>query len=335
MAFETDVPKFEAPEHLDTFVRAIDPWGWILWAVIVFFIIGGILWGVLGTATSYVSAVGVFQASNRMTDEVIVPYSGRIAKVFVSVNDMVVEGDLIARLEPPASDDALTAARDVLRTRQEQIQAAESRRYAQVVSTAEGQISPQEEATELQNMYAPVTGLVGDVLGLQGDMVSQGEHLTTITSVGGQLRLVLYVANEYGDMIEPGMEVRAFMASSAHGRGELVKGCVSSVSSAPVARETIGTALINRSAPVNLDAPYKVFVNLVDGSTFDQYQRWRIGDKQSAVTIASGQLARAQIVLGRKPPLEVFFPFLYGNTTPTPSDSSSPKLGRLRCSESK
>jgi HlyD family secretion protein len=111
--------RLASPEQLDHLLPVTDTRGWVALMALSAVLIGGAVWGVLGSIPQNVSGTGILVKSGGVL-EVIPVASGQVTDVAVSVGEMVTEGQVVARMAQPELSARVQQAKAALATLREQ-----------------------------------------------------------------------------------------------------------------------------------------------------------------------------------------------------------------------
>jgi HlyD family secretion protein len=180
---------------------------------------------------------------------------------------------------------------------------------ARTVADLERELKAKEE------IVAPYTGRILEVMAERGNVVAAGEPILTLDLTGRavkDLEAVIYVASLHGKQIRPGMEIQIAPSTVKREEYGLMVGRVTYVSDFPATSKGMRRVLKNERLVAGLsgqDAPYEIHADLVvDPSTASRY-RWS-SSKGPPVRIQSGTLAAANIIVAEKRPIELVIPLV-------------------------
>lgn len=105
--------RLSSPEQLDQLMRITDAKGWIILLAFGVVLVTATVWGVLGSIPHNVGGTGILVKSGGVF-EVIAMSGGRVTDVAVTVGEVVVEGQVVARMAQPELAEQLREARAVL-----------------------------------------------------------------------------------------------------------------------------------------------------------------------------------------------------------------------------
>ncbi|HEY6359789.1 MAG TPA: NHLP bacteriocin system secretion protein [Vicinamibacterales bacterium] len=111
--------RLASPEQLDQLGQITDRRGWIALLALGVVLGTAVVWGAAGTVPQNVSGTGILVKSGGVF-EIIPASSGRISDVAITVGDLVMEGQVVARLAQPHLLEQLREAKAVLGELQEQ-----------------------------------------------------------------------------------------------------------------------------------------------------------------------------------------------------------------------
>lgn len=105
--------KLSSPEQLDQLMRLTDARGWVILVGFGVVLLTATIWGIFGSIPQNVGGTGILVKSGGVF-EVIALSSGRVTDVAVNVGEVVVEGQVVARMAQPELADQVREAKAVL-----------------------------------------------------------------------------------------------------------------------------------------------------------------------------------------------------------------------------
>jgi HlyD family secretion protein len=143
---KVSLDRLSSPEQLDQVLEVTTPRGWIALVAISLLLVGGIVWGLVGSLSNKVAGRGILVRSGGVL-EVVAPSAGRMADVAVTVGDSVTEGQVIAWMSQPELDDQVAQAKDKLAA--VEAQQAEAVQFADRDATLQARtLAQQRQSTE-------------------------------------------------------------------------------------------------------------------------------------------------------------------------------------------
>ncbi|WP_084539592.1 NHLP bacteriocin system secretion protein [Azorhizobium doebereinerae] len=161
------------PDQLDLMVRVASPMGWLVLAVFLCAVFGGLAWAVFATAPIKVAGTGVLQGSGGVI-LVSAPGSAPLSALKVKVGDSVRAGEIVATLSDPVLDARVeTIEARIARLGEEQARlAAFHAREKEVRARADAQRRDGLERTIQQAREREAA--LGQVLANQRDLLGRG-----------------------------------------------------------------------------------------------------------------------------------------------------------------
>lgn len=272
-----------SPEQLDQAMQVTRPLGWVGLAACFLLLAIALAWGVMGEIPTLVRGSGILLKEGAVHD-VVALKTGQLMDIRVDVDDMVTEGQELARV---------------------------SRAGMLPDSAAEGQ--------DLEiRIVSPHDGRVLEIFKNTGQVIRTGEALLNIEKSRDRdkpLSAFIYFSPRDGKKVLQGMDVRIIPSTvnvEAHG---YMRATVGRVSSFPATGKGMLRVLRNPDLVTRLSAggaPIAVTAELVpDPSAVSRY-RWSSG-AGPAMTVESGTLCTAQVVVNRQAPITLVLPFLKRN----------------------
>lgn len=116
---KVSLDRLASPEQLDQLMRVTDARGWIALTAIGIVLATAAVWGIAGSIPQNVGGVGILIKSGGVFD--VAPLAGgRVLDVAVRVGDLVVEGQVVARIEQSELADSLRELQATLANLREQ-----------------------------------------------------------------------------------------------------------------------------------------------------------------------------------------------------------------------
>jgi len=205
---------------------------------------------------------------------------------------------------------------------QSQVLADDTRRAQSATQLRLQVLEAERELTRLQGQYeraievtAPFTGRVLEVVVNEGDLVSPGTALARLDREGREvqdLEAVLYISQQDGKRIQPGMRVQIAPTTFKREEFGTVIATVTSVSDFPATQEGMMRTLANSALVQSLTggaAPYEVYANLeLDAGTPSGY-RWS-SSRGPDGRLQSGTVVSATIAVEQQRPIALVIPAL-------------------------
>ncbi len=147
--------RLAVPEQLDRAITVAPPRSWVALAGLALVICAAIVWGIFGSVATRVPARGILVATGGQVTDAVAPASGVLMDTGLRTGDMVLAGQVIARLAQPEGERRLMDLRataadlsaDLARRTVVNAEAAASRQANQASrrAAAEAQIAAAEE----------------------------------------------------------------------------------------------------------------------------------------------------------------------------------------------
>lgn len=96
--------RLSSPEQLDTALPLVNARGWAGIAVFGFLILCAILWGILGSLPSNISARGLLVVREGRVQEAMTLASGVLSEILAAQGEVVAKGQVVARIEQAGSE---------------------------------------------------------------------------------------------------------------------------------------------------------------------------------------------------------------------------------------
>lgn len=309
---EVSLERLSSPEQLDSLMKITSPRGWLAFVAVGLLIVCGIIWGMYGSLPTKMNGVGVLIVPGGVQN-IFSSAQGQVSDVRVTVNDMVNQGDVIARMRQPALLKAIENAQnelDALQKSPNPPKNADDQIRARKENLNE-LLSEYEKATRI---VSPFTGRVLEVKVSRGDTIAAGDSVVTIERIDNKkkrLEAIMYIPVESGKKVIPGMEVQINPISVQREQYGFMLGRVTSVSDFPTTRQgmkvTLGNEVLVNQLAASGRALLEVTVELATDSRTESGFQWSSG-AGAPVIINSGTLFEGAIVLKREKPLSFIIP---------------------------
>lgn len=299
--------KLSAPEQLDQLLEVTTPRGWLALAALGGAIVAAILWGFYGRIPKKVEGSGVI-IRHGGTFNVVAAHAGRVVDVHVPPDHLVAKGQLIARIAQPELEAQVRSARGELADLVEHKGAADLG-----VRAAKRKLEALEaRLADAESVVSPMTGRILSLQVGAGDLVNVGSILCNLELEQNDLVATLYVAPADAKRIAAGSLVQLSPADIKPAEYGYMLGRVARVSRFPTTEAEM-MYLLQNDRLVKLfsshGAPFGVEVALVRDPATPSGFRWSSA-KSPAVTISSGTVCSARIVIGEKRPIDLLIPRL-------------------------
>ena len=145
---KASLEKLSSPEQLDQLMEVTTPKGWIALITIAVVLAAAIVWGFLGNLPSQVQGQGILIRGGTVLD-VVTGFGGRVEEVLVTSDEIVDEGQVVARLNQAALERRIANYRIQLNShvkQDETLSAIEERNRILSEATFEQQLESIDEA---------------------------------------------------------------------------------------------------------------------------------------------------------------------------------------------
>lgn len=110
---KVSLERLASPDQLDQLVQITTPKGWLALIAIILFLISILTWGWLGRIPTNVSGQGILLATGGVY-EVSASHTGRVKGIYCDLGELILKGQLIARIAQPELIDTLNAKKEIL-----------------------------------------------------------------------------------------------------------------------------------------------------------------------------------------------------------------------------
>lgn len=166
-----------------------------------------------------------------------------------------------------------------------------------------------------RSLYSPVDGTVVEFNVNSGDLVGTGQIIMRLlpsqSPDAESLRAIVFVPNEDGKKVEPGMQAHIMPSTTRLQKDGFIRGEVLSVAKIPSSREGIMRRLKNATqvdALLQTGAPFEVELMLETDPTAPSGFRWSSG-KGPDISIDVGTIAAADMIVERQRVISLALPF--------------------------
>lgn len=260
--------RLSSPEQLDQLMRVTNRRGWLALTGFGALLATGVLWGIFGSVSSKLVGQGLLMRQGGLKT-VVANYSGELTEFQVGVGDVIDRGEVVASLFQPN----------------------------------------QGAATQLRYVASPYAGRVVEIMLDQGSFAQQGTRLLNLEPLDAPLEAIVYVSSADGKRVQPDMEVEISPATVRPEEFGYIRGRVRSVSAFPMTREGMARALGTPDLATQFSAagqPYEIVVRLEPAPT--SYSGYRWSSRGPDVTIETGTMCSAKIVVEKQRPLALVIP---------------------------
>ncbi len=308
--------RLKSPEQLDTLMRVTDAKGWLALAGFAVIIVSALVWGVLGTIQTKVSASGILLSGRGLT-ELTASGEGQISSLEVQAGAEIEKGQVIARIDQPALKEQIAS----IQSRLNGISSADAGAIAEMQSRWRTRLESdlkrlQRQLQENSKVVATMEGRVVELRARVGDHVVAGTPIVALEEVGGRqhLEALLYFDSHQGKLLQPGMRIEIVPSVVRKERSGVLLGRVHTVADFPSTRLGMMGALRNEQLVDSFiqaagGAPIAVRAELItDKKTPSGYQ-WSSG-KGPDVTLTSGTRCTGAVITHSQRPIALVFPAL-------------------------
>lgn len=166
-----------------------------------------------------------------------------------------------------------------------------------------------------RSLYSPVDGTVVEFNVNTGDLVGTGQIIMRLlpsqSTDADALRAIVFVPNEDGKKVEPGMSAHIMPSTTRLQKDGFIRGEVLSVAKIPSSREGIMRRLKNTTqvdALLQTGAPFEVELRLEPDPSTPSGFRWSSG-KGPDISIDVGTIAAADMIVERQRVISLALPF--------------------------
>jgi HlyD family secretion protein len=282
-------------------------------------IIGAALvWSVLGTIQTKVSASGILLSSQGLT-ELAAAGDGRISSLEVQSGAEIKKGQIVARIEQADLKREIEAVKTRLEgmTTQDADAGAVAEIQGRRRERLEGELARlQKKLAENAKVVSSVEGRVVEVRARVGDAVTEGTPVVAVEPVGGpqKLEALLYFDSREGKLLTPGMTIELDPSVVRRERHGVLLGKVRQVEDFPSTQLGMLGALRNEQLVDSFiqeagGAPIAVRAELTVDETTPSGYRWSSG-KGPDVILTSGTRCSGAVVTRSQRPIALVFPAL-------------------------
>ena len=260
--------RLSSPEQLDQLMRVTQRRGWLALMGFGALLATGVLWGVFGSVSSKLVGQGLLMRQGGLKT-VVANYSGELTEFQVGVGDVIDRGEVVASLFQPN----------------------------------------QGAATQLRYVASPYAGRVVEIMLDQGSFVQEGTRLLNLEPLDAPLEAIVYVSSADGKRVQADMDVEISPATVRPEEFGYIRGRVQSVSTFPVTREGMARVMGAPDLAAQFSAggqPYEIVVRLESDPT--SYSGYRWSSRGPDVTIETGTMCTAKIVVEKQRPLALVIP---------------------------
>lgn len=307
--------RLKSPEQLDSLMRVTDAKGWLALVGCAVIIGATLVWGVLGTLQTKVTASGILLSGTGLT-ELSAQGEGQITWLEVEAGAEVKKGQVIARIDQPALKEQISN----VQTRLDGLTTADAGAVAEMQTRFRERLEGDLKRLKRQfddnaTIVSQVEGRVVEVRARVGSRVSAGSPIVALEASGGKqtLEALLYFDSHRGKLLKPGMPIEIVPSVVRKERYGVLLGKVRSVEDFPSTRLGMMGALRNEQLVDGFiqeagGAPIAVRAELILDSTPSGY-RWSSG-RGPDVVLTSGTRCGAAVITRTQRPIALVFPAL-------------------------
>lgn len=181
---------------------------------------------------------------------------------------------------------------------------------------AEQDLAQAERAfREASEVVSPHNGRVLEVMVEQGTVVARGEPMMSLDLTGRtvkELEAIIYVPSVQGKKLKPNMPIHIAPSTVRKEEYGYMLGRVTYVSDFPATPKGMVRVLKNEKLATGLsagDAPYEVHADLIPDPETVSHYRWS-SSSGPPLTVQSGTLALAEIIVNRRRPIQLVIPLM-------------------------
>lgn len=303
--------RLSSPEQLDTLMRVTDAKGWLALVGCGVIIGTALVWSIIGSVQSKVSATGILMPSGGLV-EVTAPGDGDLTALTVTAGSVVKKDQVIARIAQPA-------LADKIETTKKRIEEVDDPTDARRVRMQGDLASLQQQFDANSRVVAGVDGRVVEVRAVAGDHLTQGRSLVAVertnpTTGASNLEAMLYLDAETGQALRPGTPVELAPSVVSSDRHGVLIGKIAQVDMYPSTRLGMMAALHNEQLVDGFiqaagGAPIAVRVELLADPKTPSGFRWSSGAGPNVV-LTSGVRCTASVITRSHRPIGLVFPAL-------------------------
>lgn len=304
--------KLSTPEQLDQLVQVTTPRGWLALAALAAAILVAAFWSVRGAIPTTVRGNGVIVRTGG-TFNVVATNAGRIVELHIPDDFVVAKGQVLARVAQPELAAQVAVAQGDL---SDLVAQRDAVRRDLAINAAKRRLAALEERlARAETIVSPIDGHILSLQAAVGDLVGVGSVLCNVELGRSDLVATVYVSSFDGKKIAPGSYVQLSPAEVKQEEYGTMVGRARRVSRFPTTAAEMMYHLQNESL-VKLfsseGAPFAVEVELLRDASTPSGFRWSSG-KGPAVTITSGTVCTARIVVAERRPIDLVIPYLRAN----------------------
>lgn len=164
-------------------------------------------------------------------------------------------------------------------------------------------------------IHSPHTGRVLEITASAGNLISRGASVMTLELIGKEIKdieAVIYVPAAYGKKLKSGMDAQIAPSTVKREESGVMLGKVTQVAEFPATNQGMMQVLDNEMLVKQLSgrgAPIEVLVDLIPSDKTSSGYKWS-SPKGPPVTIQSGTLCSAYIIVKRTRPINLVIPLL-------------------------
>lgn len=308
--------RLKSPEQFDTLMRVTDPKGWLALVGCAVIIGAALVWGVLGTIQTKVSASGILLSGAGIT-ELTAPGEGQIASLEIQAGTDVKKGQVIARIDQPALKEQIESTQSRLDGLVAPDAGAAAEMQSRYRERLEGDLKRMRRQFEDNGkVVSNMDGRVVELRATVGSKVSAGTPIVALEETGGRqgLEALLYFDSHQGKLLKPGMQIELVPSVVRKERYGVLFGRVRAVEDFPSTRLGMLGALRNEQLVDSFiqeagGAPIAVRAELTADRNTPSGYRWSSG-KGPDVILTSGTRCTGAVITRSQRPIALVFPAL-------------------------
>jgi HlyD family secretion protein len=331
--------RLSTPEQLDRLIEVATPHGWLALGAIGGLLAAVLVWSVVGRIPTTITGKCILLPP-RGVDEVYATGSGFVSEVLVKEGDLVVPGQIVARIEEQSQTEKARGSKRESALRlsalAQKIPFLETQAKAKKEAVAMGLLAPVESAqavealasarTELETLRNQASlqdvqfkgatevralkeGRVVEVVTSPSTLIQAGSPVLTLSSEKEETMALIFIAN-HGDRAKPGMDAEISPVSFPKQEFGFLRAKVAYVSDLPVRThmlfELTRNPILNEYLTKEGDPFFIQAALQKDPSTPSGYA-WS-SSRGPDEKVKAGMLGEARIVVERRRPITLAIP---------------------------
>lgn len=324
--------RLSSPDQIDRLVVVARPYDWSVLATLLALILIALAWGFFGSIATRVPGAGILINDGGQLFNATAAGDGTLIEMRVSPGDHVAKDQVLALISQDAIRHELANAEAILAERIEEDAAL--RRRIEDARKTHNEAAARDEERDLRDsrhelaeaerrrfdlrieldqhskVLSPTDGVVTEVKAAVGSRVTDSLPLVGIESGKPGLQLLLYVPPEHGKEIQSGMTVNIRPSTVKKEEYGTLLGKVAWVSDFPSTKLAMLATLQDDRLVQQFSAagaPFALRIDLISDADGAGGYRWANG-KGPPITLSSGTLADAEVVVRRQAPISLILP---------------------------